>query len=303
MKKGLFLSLLIFISAGLILPQYIFAQVSIGISPVVFELSGNAGELIENQVKVTNPSDNTVGIKMTVEDIAPTGEAGFVTVEPAETETYSLAGWTRVDPTEFTLAPNEERWVKFTVTIPPNAEPGGHYGSIVAGSNIIAGSEVTGAGIVARVGVLVLLTVPGEMKENLTVSEFKAPVYSEKGPINFEIKFQNIGTVHTKPRGLITITNLLGKKVADISFPERNVLPSAIRKFDATWDKNLLWGIKYTATLSGSYGESNIPFSPQVITFWAFPWKYGLIILGVLILMILARKRLITALRILIKGR
>jgi hypothetical protein len=302
MMKRLVLGVLGLSLLGLILTQGAFAQVSIGISPVVFELTGNPGDVIENQVKVANPSESTNGIKMVVEDIAPTGEAGFVTVEPAETETYSLAKWVKCEPEEFTLKPKEEKWVTFTVSIPENAEPGGHYGTVIAGSGAVAGPGITGTALVARVGSLVLLTVPGEMKEILAVKDFTAPRYSEYGPVNFSIRFENKGTVHIKPRGLITITNWLGKKVVDVPFPERNVLPEAIRKFDATWDQKWLWAGKYTATLTGSYGISNAQLVPVVITFWAFPWKVGLGILIVLILFILSRKRWIAAFRVLIRG-
>lgn len=295
-------TVLFLIFGGLILAPGILAQVSIGISPLVFELSGNPGEVFENQVKISNPSGMTIGIKMTVEDIAPTGEEGLIVIEPAETETYSIAKWTKAEPEEFVLNPGEEKWVKFTISIPEKAEPGGHYGSVIAGSIQVAGGGMTGATIAPRVGVLVLLTVSGKMIESLAVKDFTAPRYSEYGPIEFAIRFENRGTVHVKPRGLITITNWLGQKVTDVSFPERNVLPKAVRKFEASWDTKWLWAGKYTATLTGSYGMSNAQLVPVVITFWAFPWKIGLVILAFLILLILIRKRLIIAVKVLILG-
>lgn len=300
MRKILLLGFLLI--GGIILAYQAFAQVSIGISPLVFELTGNPGDVIENQIKIYNPSDNTIGIKMTVEDISPSDEAGHVIVEPAETETYSLARWVNAEPAEFPLQPKEERWVKFTISVPKNAEPGGHYGTVIAGIGAVAGGEVTGATISPRVGVLILLTVPGEMKENLTVKDFSVPLFSEHGPINFSILFRNEGSVHLKPRGLITISNWLGQKVADVSFSEKNVLPGAIRKFETSWNKKWLWAGKYTATLTGSYGISNTFLTPTVITFWAFPWKFGLGILIVIILFILSRKRWLAAFRIMIKG-
>ena len=302
--RRIFLFGFLLIGGIVLLLQQVLAQGGIGItiSPLVFEITGNPGEVIENQVKITNPSDASVGIKMTVEDIAPADEAGHVIVEPAETESYSVSKWVKTEPAEFTLEPKEGQWVKFIISIPANAEPGGHYGTVVAGGVVVAGGEVTGAAIAPRVGALVLLTVPGAMKESLTVKDFTAPPYSEYGPINFAIRFENTGTVHLKPRGLITITNWLGKKVADVPFPEKNVLPDAIRKIETSWDQKWLWAGKYTATLTGSYGISNTPFIPVVITFWAFPWKFGLAILIVIILLILIRKRLGAAFRVLIRG-
>ena len=112
----------------------VLAQISIGISPLTSEITANPGDTIENYLKVYNPSpDTSVQIEMVAEDIAPTGEVGHVVVEPAETETYSLARWIETEPKEFSLAPREEKFVKFTINIPENAEPGGHYGTVKIG--------------------------------------------------------------------------------------------------------------------------------------------------------------------------
>jgi len=300
MKKGFLFAILII--GGIILGKVVFAQTAIGISPLIFELTGNQGEVIENYLKIYNPSGDIIGIKMEVEDIAPSGEAGQVIVELPETETYSLAKWIKTEPEEFNLKPGEEKLVKFTITIPENAEPGGHYGTVLGGIKAVTGAGGTGAVVVQRVGALVLLTVPGAMKEELAVKDFSTPRYLEYGPIPFTIRFENKGTVHVKPTGYVTVTNWLGQKVGDAGFSPLNVLPGGVRKFETTLDKKWLLAGKYTATLSGSYGMSNIPFAPVVITFWAFPWKMGLGILIVLILFILSRKRWIAAFRVLIRG-
>jgi hypothetical protein len=303
MKKILFTGILLF-GGFFLLFQAAIAQEGIGIaiSPLVFEITGNPGEVIENQVKVTNKSQAVTDIKITLEDIAPSDEEGHVTVEPAETETYSVASWVKTTPQKFTLQPDESVWVQFTITIPRNAEPGGHYGSIVAAGSMISGGQITGAAIIPRVGALLLISVPGEAKEILTAKDFDAPIYSEYGPITFSAKFVNEGTVHLKPNALITVTNWLGQKVATASFPQKNVLPGATRKIEAKLDQKWFWAGKYTATLTGTYGTDNNQLEPVVIAFWAFPWKFGLLILGGLFLLLLMRKRLFIAFKILLKG-
>jgi len=274
----------------------------VGISPLTFELTANPGDEIVNQVKVYNPNDNIIKIKMEVEDFTVTGEKGHVKIEPAETETYSIARWVEIDPLEFTLDPKQQKFITFTIKVPENAEPGGHYGSILASTVAVIGGDNSGAAITGRVGALVLLSVSGEVKEGLSVKEFHNAGYHEYGPIDFTMRFENTGTIHVKPKGYITIVNWMGRKVADIEIPQRNVLPNSIREIETSWDQKWLWGGKYTATISGSYGVGNIPFSPVVITFWAFPWKAGLGILLLIIYFVLSRKRWATAFNILIKG-
>jgi len=305
MKESRILILIIGIGIfGLFLSNQVNAQGGrgVGISPLTFELTANPGDVIVNQLKVYNPSDSNIGIKMEVEDFTVTGEIGHVKIEPAETETYSIARWVTMNPEEFSLGPGEQKYVTFTIDVPEDAEPGGHYGSILAGTTAVVGEEFLGAAVAGRVGALVFFSVSGEIKENLVVREFYDTGYSEYGPIDFTMRFENTGTIHVKPKGYITIANWLGRKVVDIEIPQLNVLPDSIRKIETSWNQKWLWGGKYTATLSGGYGISNIPFSPVVITFWAFPWKAGIGILLVIIYFVLSRKRWITAFKILIRG-
>ncbi|MFH1656960.1 MAG: hypothetical protein ABH919_00615 [bacterium] len=304
MKKENILSIVLLI-AGVFFSQAVFAQgISVGLSPLSFELTGNQGDIIENYVKIGNPDkDNVVTIKMVVEDIAPTGEQGHVTVEPADTQSYSLASWIKCEPEEFTLQPGAQQTVKFTITVPNNAEPGGHYGTVVAGATAVAGPATTGATIVPRVGTLILLTVPGEAKESLSIKEFSVDRdYFDQGPVSFTVKFENSGTVHLKPTASITIADLWGRKVKEIPLTQKNVLPGGVRTFEAVWNQKWLLGGKYVATLSGTYGRKNISLTSEVITFWAFPWKVALGILLALIFFILTRKRWLTAFKVLLKG-
>ena len=294
---------------GLILAEGIFAQeqgrVGITISPLTFELTANPGDVLVNKLKVYNPTNTTITIRMEVEDFTVTGELGQVVVEPFETETYSLKRWTTTQPETFSLGPKEQKFVEFRISIPENAEPGGHYGSILASTAGVIGSEITGTAIAQKVGSLALLTVSGEVVEALKIKEFTAPSFLEYGPVLFNIRFENTGTVHVRSRGFVTISDWRGKKVVDVEFPQKNVIPGAIRKVDASWDKKWLIG-RYTATLVGSYGIGNLPINPQVIVFWIFPWKVALGIFLALTLLITyfvkTRKRWRMALRILIKG-
>ena len=299
---------IVIILVGLILISTAFAQkgeVGINISPLTFELTANPGDVLTNKLKVYNPTESVIGIKMEVEDFAVTGEAGQVVIEPAETETYSLAKWITTEPLEFTLGPREQKFVDFTLEVPENAEPGGHYGSVLASTVGAIGEEIIGTTIAQKVGALVLLTVAGEVKESLVVKEFSAPSFLEYGPVPFIIRFENTGTVHVRPRGFVVITDWRDKKVADVEFPQLNVIPGAVRKIETSWQNKWLLG-KYTAMLVGGYGTTNTPFNPPVLTFWVFPWKMALGIFFVLLLILVffykTRRRWQMAFRILLKG-
>jgi len=302
----LLILLIIVIFGGLILTQPVFAQkVGVTISPLTFELNANPGDAIFNKLKIYNPTDNIITIKMEVESFKTVGETGQVIVTPEEETTYSLKQWVNINPIEFTLEPRESKLVNFDILVPENAEPGGKYGSILASPIAIMGEEFTGTSVLSKVGALILLTVSGEVKEDLMVKEFSTLSFLETGPVPFTIRFENTGTVHLRPRGFVAISDWRDKKVIDIPFAQNNVIPGSVRKIEASWDKKWVFG-KYTAMLVGSYGMTNTVFEPPILTFWVFPWK---IMLGVFLILLLitlyfykTRRRWKLALRILIKG-
>lgn len=308
MTKEQFFIFLILAIGGIIVADFCFAQeTGISISPLTFELTANPGNVIPpNTVKIYNPTDNIISIKMEIEDFRPEGEKGQVIVEPKAEMTYSLKRWVKIDPVEFTLEPKAEKFVSFTIEVPENAEPGGKYGSILASTIGSIGKEVTGTAIAQKVGALLLLTVSGETKESLTIKDFiTTSSFFEYGPVPFTIRFENSGTVHIRPKGYITITNWREKKVGELEFPQLNVMPGSIRKIETKW--NTKWGFgKYTATVVGSYGVNNFPVSSEILTFWVVPWRIILAVFLVLLIIFIffykTRRRWQLALRILFKG-
>lgn len=277
---------------------------SITISPLTYELSANPGEQITNKIKVINSGTQPIFVKMEVEDFTAVGEGGGVVVQEKENKNFSLASWVILSETQFTLAPAEQKIIDFTINVPFDGEPGGHYGSILAVASPPEVLAASGSGVAQKVGSLILLSVAGEVTEQLAVKEFSTLSFFEKPPIDFILRFENKGTVHVRPRGFLSITNMFGKKEVDIPFPQKNVLPSSIRKIDVRWDPPVAIG-KYTATLVANYGTENIPLFSTIV-FWVFPWKLALLIFIVLVvvitLLIKSRRRLRLALRVLFKG-
>ena len=234
------------------------------IFPLTFELTVKPGEVSVNTIKVYNPTNNIISIKMEIEDFRPEGETGQVIVEPEIDTTYSLKKWVKIDPAEFTLEPKKEKFVAFTIRVPENAEPGGKYGSILASTTMVAGKEPTGTTIAQKVGSLILLTVSGEVKEILILKEFS--ISKSAKSVSFKIRLENNGTVHLRPTGSIIIESCQGEKIEDLEIPAINILPGTTRESDVSWaikgEENC-----YSAQLFGVYGSASKPFSSDKINF------------------------------------
>lgn len=303
----LYVSNFLFITGALIFVVTQNAEATrIALTPLVFELTGERNGIIDGEVRVMNPSfDEKISVVMESEDIFPEGEEGRIKLEvpPPERIPFSLSSWISFEPQRFNLEPREEKAIKFSIKVPQNAEPGGHYAAIIAKSENPTGPTGVGVGIVQRVASLVLLTVTGQTKEELKVIGFQTSKnYYEKGPVDFAVRFENTGTVHLKPNAKITIYNILKRKVAEIPLEARNILPSSIRKIEAQWAPKWLFGAKYIAVLSGTYGKADNPLEETIISFWAFSWKVGIAIILIIIFFWITRKRWMQAFKILLKG-
>lgn len=291
------------LSAFLLLPlQNAHAQetVTLSVSPPVFELSANPGDKLENVIRVSNPHEDPLRVSVDTRNFVAVGEGGSVGLTEEETS-YSLASWISVSPTESEIPAKSSRYFNVQTKVPLNAEPGGHFGSVVfkTGGGTV---QQTGAAVTQELGALFLLRVSGKVTEEGRIESF-SPVknFWEYGPVYFDLRVGNKGNVHIKPQGKITITNLLGKKAAEVEVAPQNVLPSAVRKFSPVWEKELLFG-KYIATASLVYGSDSEVLNATT-TFYAFPYRVGgaalvgLVALGYLLYR--GRKRIALALRIL----
>lgn len=113
--------------------------------------------------------------------------------------------------------------------------------------------------------------------------------------------FQNSGTVHLKPQGVIRVTNMFGgtSAVIPVNAAGGNVLPDSNRVYSAKWQKaelpenaselvkewkNFGFG-PYTATLILNYGETNQVVSAET-SFWVMPWM--LVVLFIILLVVIA---------------
>jgi hypothetical protein len=295
-----------FLSFICLVPVFAIDNAGLSISPPTFELSANPGGVLENSIKVENISAETLKIIVDRRNFTAIGEEGAVGLTEEE-NSFSLASWITVSPSELEIPPKSARVFNFKINVPINAEPGGHFGSIVFRIGRSGSLSQTGASLTQELGALVLLRIAGDSKEEATLQSFiSQKKFFEYGPVEFEMKTKNNGNVHLKPKGTITISNSFGKKVGVIDIDPKNVLPGAVRKNSAIWEKKLLFG-KYTAVLSLVYGGGQGKMITATTTFIGFPYRVGGVVFVILIVLFFflrkGRKRIKLALRILFSGK
>ncbi len=302
MQKKLY----IFYVLVILLARVSYAQESAGfsISPPSFEVTANPGDTIKNVVKVTNITTNPLSLQTLAKDFIAVGNEGAVELLD-ERSSFSLASWVTFAVESITLQPKQTALIDYQIQVPRNAEPGGKFASLIFRSVPTKNTEVTGATLAQEVGALVLLRVTGNAKEYAKIAEFTSDkTLYEYGPIEFTLLIKNEGSVHVRPKTNVAITNTFGKRVASLSLGEKNVLPSAERKFNGLLERKYLFG-KYTATATAVYGAKNTILT-DTYSFVVIPYKVVIPVLVGLLLLLIAlakgRKRLTKAIAILLKG-
>ncbi len=267
---------------------------SIKTSPVIFDnLTANPGEALSGIITVSNPGSEQLTLTPEAQNFLPEkgNEEGVPTATTDDTP-YAIMDWIKFNKDTITLAPGQKDDVKFTIDIPKTANPGGHYGMVVFVTKPAEGAaESTQLKVKAGVGVLILLNVNGNVTESGKVVEFstKGLVKNEQTntpEVNFDLRFENTGNTHFKPRGTIKITNWMGTQVDEISLEGENVVPGSIRKMTTTWKpQGSLYG-KYTATIEGTYGTNNQSFKESV-SFGDYHFTTIVIVIIIVILIVL----------------
>lgn len=294
--------------ASLLLSQTILAQegddkVSITLSPQSLDTAINAGQSTTNVFRITNGSNQAFAIEPTPKNFVPSGNEGAIQLEEDDTP-YSLAKWITVDPKgPVTVEPGETADFDVTISVPKNADPGGHFGSVVF-RTLPTNEPGTAAAISQEVAPVILVRVPGDVKEQASLASFRTlstPITTEQD-ITFETIVKNEGNVHVKPTGTVSIFNTFGKQVASTQVESNNVIPDAERKMNAVWENPGLRFGRYTARLTMVYGNENKLITAQT-SFVIFPLKQvipAVIALLILIFVIYRiRHRLLLALKVL----
>jgi hypothetical protein len=252
---------------------------NLSVSPPTFEINANAGDDLENSIRVENLTGTDLVVNTEARNFTAVGEEGAVNLTQEESS-FSLSSWIQIIPSSVSIPSHSSQIFKFKTKIPKNAEPGGHFGSIV----FISGGSVmpnqTGAAVSQELATLVLVKVSGKTTEKATLLSFNSiKKFWECGPVTFENRIKNEGNLHVKPTGIITIKNMFGRKVATLNVDPKNVLPGAVRKNTTDWNRKYIFG-RYTAVLTLGYGTQNRLLAATT-HFYGFPYK----IIGLILLM------------------
>jgi hypothetical protein len=262
----------------------------LSISPTVSQMTIKPGGTDSVKITLKNVTVGDVVAKGEVDDFTSNnvdGNPKISTNQNQSTPNSIRKFITNLD--DVPLAKGEQKQIVLGVEIPKNTPAGAYYGIIRyrAVPKVLAQPGAGQVALTASVGSIVLITVPGNIREQVQVKGIhvyrgaREHSFFMRSPDSIGITIANFGNGFERPFGTIEVHNTFNKTITSFPFnnPKEpgNVLPNSQRTFS-----NHVKGInkigRYTVLASVSYGNGS-----QVLTlkkeFWYIPYWLVIIIL------------------------
>lgn len=270
--------LLLFLVGFLLVFYFPFSAFAVTVGPAKITERTNPGDTISGDIVLINDSNAKQTLYPAFEKFTEVnGEKKFLPGEPT-----ALTAWFRL-PKSVTLNVGEQKRIPFTIKVPKDAPPGGHF-AVIWWGNAPPEGQVS---IVTRAGILVFLQVSGEVNEKGEVLSFRPKGFVFRGmPLEFKLLFKNVGNTWLKPTGDIFIKNIFGttRAVFRANSGERIILPGNeenLRVAPTFEKKPFLIGM-YGAELTLQWGEEAEKFekSAYFIVLPILPIVIALVVLA-----------------------
>jgi hypothetical protein len=258
------------------------------VSPLRTEITVSQGQSTKVPVYIQNLTPSRVTLRVIRNDfVASDKEDGVpnIILDDTKFAPYHSLKKFMLTPDTITLGPNERGLVNVNVAVPSSAQSGGYYGAIRFAPN--GSTNTKNIGVQGSVTSLIILTVPGNLIENLTLKSFDVTQHGKpvsrlgsRDDVSTILRLENKGNIQLAPFGDVFVQKgkkvLYSAKVNDTN-PKNLILPGSVRRWDLPLQKLGNFG-KYKVSAVVGYGGSGQTITVEK-TIWIIP---STVIFGIL---------------------
>lgn len=224
----------------------------ITLSPVDKHYLFKPGDTKHDSFTVINDGDSAYdfavyarpySVGSTDEDYSPN-----FTAQPANANVYQ---WVQFEKSQYHLKPNQSVDVNYTIRVPENATPGGHYGVLFVETIPPANNKANSIMRRKRLGLIVYATVKGTFKTAGSSEAISIPFFQLKPPITASQRVTNTGNSDFTVTGTMNVYDAFGAKKYTLT-KDYTVLPDSIRKMPFEWTDAPWFGL-YKVELTTKY--------------------------------------------------
>ena len=261
----------------------------ITLSPASEELSMEAGTEKSGKITVINNGETDYRFNVYAAPFSVKGEdynPDFTTVNE-RTRAYE---WIEFTQTSLQLDAGERTTVDYTLDVPENAAPGGHYAVLFAETQPPEGEASVARK--KRIGTLLYLSVDGDIQTSGSLGSLTTKFWQTGAPITSDVRVKNDGNVHFTANLDAHYKNLFGRQQFQLK-KETRIMPGTTRRIPVAWENAPYFGIfKTGGTVTFLDTTEDLP--EQYVILLPYPLLAGLV--GAIVLLVsyivLKRRRL-----------
>lgn len=178
----------------------------------IFVHTLNFGQSVDEGIRIINSSDQTQTANVYAVDASVTSTGSLTCKQKVEAK-KDVGSWIKLNQESITLAPGTDQIIPFTITVPAkNADVGEHNGCMVI--EPVSDDTASGEGgirIRTRSAIRVAVTIPGNLKKELSFAKFD--VHPDKGNYYYDVGLKNTGNVSIDADIRVKMTSLSGKVI------------------------------------------------------------------------------------------
>jgi hypothetical protein len=240
---------------GTLGPSQARAQGAAMVDPPTRVLSAEPGGTVAAAVRVTNPTDRPMRLRLYRSDwdLDSSGQFRFM---PPDSSPSSASGWVTVEDTVIELEPQDTDDVEYFVEAPADAAPGTHRTVLFFESE--PGEPEPGqlgASVAVRVGHIVYANVPPTESAGAITGIFGERGSGDRDPYRLFVQYANTGNAVHAVSGELSVRDASGRAVIEAPIDRSVVLPGSDRSFDIDLFGPLDPG-NYTALVVLDYGDA-----------------------------------------------
>ncbi len=245
------------------------ARESLTLSPVNKKYNIDAGKTIEDSLTIINDGQTAYDFILyarpyTIKSASDgKNDEAYIADFTKTAENTDVYQWVQFKQAKYHLEAGASTKVEYTMRVPSNARPGGHYGVIFAESQ--PSGEVSGNSVLRnkRVGSILYTTINGDNTLKGSVLETDIPFWQLEAPLVATTRIKNEGTTDFADTITYRVKDVFGNVKYEAK-AEWALLPQTIRKVKLEWDKASWIGI-YKVEIDHKYLDSSQSSSGYVL--------------------------------------
>jgi hypothetical protein len=222
-------------------------DISVTLSPSRTQLELPAGTTYKGMLTIINSGASAYGFTVYTAPYSMSVETydqpDFLTKKPRS----DLHEWLTIEKKQFNLKSGETTTVPYTLELPRNASPGGHYGAVFIEvlptqkeqEEIATGNRIDRK---KRLGTIFYTTVQGAVTRKGQIGASIVPLWQYAPPLIAERRVKNIGNTDFMINYSMTVKDVFGRQKFSET-KEFPILPQTTRKVKLEWSKSVWYGL------------------------------------------------------------